>query len=180
MRAVDPALREEFHLALAAPGRAPEIPEDMDLYGWLVGDWDLDVLHYWEDVSGRGLTGELHCSRVLEGRAVQDLWIMPRRADRHGPPDPRADMYGTTIRVWDPAIQAWQITWFNPVAGQKVDQIAWREGEDIFQIGVLPDGSIARWRFTDIQPDRFHWIGDALGPDGRTWTLQGEFRARRT
>ena len=30
----------------------PEIPPQEDLYGWLVGSWELDVLHYWAmDVS---------------------------------------------------------------------------------------------------------------------------------
>jgi hypothetical protein len=28
-------------------------------------------------------------------------------------------------------------------------------------------------------PDWFHWIGEALEPDGQTWKLEGEFRARR-
>src|SRR6267154_6575486 len=40
---------------LAALGRSPEIPEAHDLYGWLTGSWDLDVRHYWVDVSARGL-----------------------------------------------------------------------------------------------------------------------------
>jgi hypothetical protein len=31
---------------LATAGRAPEIPESADAYGWLVGSWELDVFHY--------------------------------------------------------------------------------------------------------------------------------------
>jgi hypothetical protein len=31
-------------IALAAAGRAVEIPESADVYGWLVGSWDLEVL----------------------------------------------------------------------------------------------------------------------------------------
>jgi len=30
-----------------------------------------------------------------------------------------------------------------------------------------------------IMPDSFHWLGESLGPDGKTWTLEGEFRAKR-
>jgi len=68
---------------LAAPGRSHEIPESADAYGWLVGSWELDVLHYWAiDVSARSIKCEVHARWVLEGRAVQDVWIMPRRSDR--------------------------------------------------------------------------------------------------
>jgi len=33
--------------------------------------------------------------------------------------------------------------------------------------------------FTEIAPDSFRWTGEALQPDGKTWKLEGEFRARR-
>src|SRR5262245_30623735 len=33
-----------MHTVLAASGRSPDIPEAMDLYGWLVGSWELDVV----------------------------------------------------------------------------------------------------------------------------------------
>lgn len=50
-----------FHAVLAASGRAPEIPESADAYGWLVGDWELDVFHYWAtNVASRGIKGEVH------------------------------------------------------------------------------------------------------------------------
>jgi hypothetical protein len=35
-----------MHAALAAGGRSPQIPEEMDLYGWLVGSWELEVVGY--------------------------------------------------------------------------------------------------------------------------------------
>src|SRR3954465_10116926 len=70
-------------LLLAAPGRSQEIPQSADAYGWLVGSWELEGLHYWAiDVSAQGIKGEMHACWVLEGRAVQDVWIMPRLSDR--------------------------------------------------------------------------------------------------
>jgi uncharacterized damage-inducible protein DinB len=164
---------------LAAPGRSPEIPESHDAYGWLVGSWDLDVLHYVTDVRGRGLTAEAHFSWVLEGRAVQDVWIMPRRADRTAAVDRGANMFGTTLRVWDPSIQAWRVTWINPVNGARDELVGRRVGNDVVQIGRHADGTPIRWSFTEVTPDSFRWIGEALDPDGRTWSVQGEFRARR-
>jgi hypothetical protein len=170
----------DFVTLLGAAGRSPEIPEAMDVYGWLVGSWELEVLHYRAvDVSERGLKGEAHFGWVLEGRAIQDVWIMPRAADRRPSDDRDFNMYGTTLRVWDPELQAWRIRWMNPLRGHEERQTGRRVGDEIVQVGARPDGTPTRWRFTEITQDSFHWIGEALAPDGKTWRLEGEFRARR-
>ena len=165
--------------ALCAPGRSPEIPVSADVYGWLVGSWELDVLFYLVDVSPQNLKAEAHFCWALEGRAVQDVWIMPRRHSRTAPPDRSCNMYGTTLRIWDPSLHAWRVTWFNPVTGQRDELIGRSDGQDIVQIGTHADGTPIRWRFTEIRPDSFLWTGEALQPDGKTWKLQGQFRARR-
>jgi len=164
---------------LDAPGRSPEIPAEADAYGWLAGGWNLEVLRYGVDVSAEGIRGEAHFGWVLEGRAVQDVWIMPRRAD--GSPDPGKlrNMYGTTLRIWDAAMQAWRVTWINPVTGARDELIGRRIGDEIVQVGAHADGTPIRWCFTEITPDSFRWTGEVLQPDGKTWQIEGEFRARR-
>jgi hypothetical protein len=164
--------------ALSASGRSPEIPESADCYGWLVGSWVLDVRHYWSDVSALGLQAEAHFGWALEGRAVQDVWIMPRRADRTGAIDKALNMYGTTLRVWDAAIEAWRVTWMNPAAGTRAELVGRWHGKDVMQIGAIA-GTPLRWVFSEITRDSFLWKGESLGPDGNTWKLDGEFRARR-
>ena len=165
---------------LASSGRAADIPESADIYGWLVGSWELDIRVYWgTDVSARGLQGEAHFGWALEGRAIQDVWIMPRMADRTGWSDKKMNMYGTTLRVWDPSLQAWQITWTNPAGDHHERQIGRRIGQDIVQIGTRPDGTPTRWTFSEITAKSFHWTGEALNPDGRTWRLEGDFRVTR-
>lgn len=74
---------------------------------------------------------------------------------------------------------AWHIAWFNPAGGHFAQQIGRRSGADIVQLGTRPDGVLTRWRFTEITADTFHWLGEALQPDGHSWTLEGEFRAKR-
>jgi len=171
---------DNFVALLPATGRSPEIPESADVYGWLVGSWELEVLHYRAvDVSSQGIRGEAHFSWVLEGRAIQDVWIMPRPSAR-GPGSERVNnMFGTTLRIWDPAIQAWRIRWINPVTGHEERQTGTKIGADIVQVGARPDGMATRWRFTEITTDSFHWLGEALEADGISWKLEGEFRARR-
>ena len=174
-------MTSDMHAVLSAMKRAPEIPESGDAYGFLVGSWELNVLNYWGvDVSARGIKGEVHAAWVLEGRAVQDVWIMPERSVRTAPIEKSMNMYGTTLRAWDASIQAWRIRWLNPAGDHFADQIGRRVGHEIVQIGTRPDGVPMRWRFTEITPNSFHWIGEALEPDGQTWKIGGEFLARRT
>ena len=170
----------DFPGTLTALRRSPEIPEAADVYGWLIGSWELEVRHYRVDVTGQGLRGEVHLSWVLEGRAVQDVWIMPRVADRSPGLAKTNNMYGTTLRIWDESIQAWRITWNNPVTGQRDEQVGRWSGRDIVQVGTHADGTPTRWRFTEITRDSFHWIGEVMQPDGETWKLEAEFLARRT
>lgn len=168
-----------FLTLLSASGRSHEIPETADAYGWLVGSWHLDVLRYRAlDLRAQTITGEAHFAWVLEGRAIQDIWIMPS-PDRRQDFDRANNMYGTTLRIWDPAIQAWRIRWINPVSGHEERQTGRKIGDEIVQIGVRVDGTPTRWRFTEITPDSFHWIGEALESDGKTWKIEGEFQARR-
>lgn len=169
-----------FATALRAPGRSLEIPEAADAYGWLIGSWDLDVHRYGVDVAERHIRGEVHFEWALEGRAVQDIWIMPRRADRTGAPDKSCNMYGMTLRVWDPVLQAWRVTWINPVSGKRDELVGRWSGKDVVQVGAHCDGTPIRWIFSEITRDSFRWTGEALEPDGKTWRLEGEFRARRT
>jgi len=181
MNALEPKFHANFQAILTAASRAPEIPESDDAYGWLVGDWELDVLHYWAtNVSARGIKGEVHAAWVLEGRAVQDIWIMPPRSERTGRIDKQMNMYGTTLRAWDESLRAWRIMWSNPAGGHFEHQIGRKIGNEIVQLGTRPDGTTTRWTFTEITRSSFHWLGEALQPDGKSWRLEGEFRARRT
>ena len=164
---------------LAANDRAPNIPEAEDIYGWLIGSWELEVRRYRVDVTALGLKGEAHFFRTLEGRAVQDVWIMPQRSARHAQLTAENNMYGTTLRVWDRSVTAWRVTYINPVTGQRDELVGRRVGTDIAQIGTHQDGTPIRWNFTAIAPDSFRWTGEALQPDGSTWRLEGEFVGRR-
>lgn len=176
----DNAMKKEFLRALGTTGRSPEIPEAADAYGWLVGSWDLDVRYYaGVNLAGKNIKGEAHFGWVLEGRAIQDVWIMPRISERTGEIDKSMNMYGTTLRVWDSSIRAWRITWTNPAGSHHEQQIGGWDGEDIVQTGTRSDGTQTRWRFTEIKSDSFHWLGEAKRPGSNAWELEGEFLSRR-
>lgn len=167
-------------LVLAASGRSPDIPEAMDLYGWLIGSWELDVVGHDDTGNVIRTTGEAHFAWVLEGRAVQDVFINPRRSER-GPDSPKfANWFGTTIRIYDASSQAWRVNWFNPRDGIRAELIGRRRGNQIVQEGTFPDGTPIRWTFSEITKVSFRWRGERLEPDGKTWRLQVDLHARRS
>ena len=169
----------ELPTALVSPGRSPEIPEASDVYGWLVGSWTLDVRRY-AGADTPGLRGELHAAWVLEGRAIQDVWVVPPRgAQRQGDAAANGNVYGTTLRVYDPRIDAWQIQWTDPVTQSYLSMIGRREGSDIVQLGKSPDGNMIRWSFCEITQESFRWRGEVSVDNGATWRLDVEFLARR-
>jgi hypothetical protein len=125
------------------------------------------------------IKGKVHFARVLEGRAVQDVWIMPRRSERGAEMDKTVNTYGTTLRIWDASLQAWRVTWINGVTGSRDELVGRWSGNDIVQVGTHANGTPIRWMFTEITPSSFCWTGEALQPDGKTWKLEGEFLAKR-
>ena len=169
-----------FLEALGADGPAADRAGKMDLYGRFVGSWDLDVTQFPQAGVRRRRKGEWHFGWALEGRAVQDVWIVPPRGElRHGDAAANVNSYGTTLRVYDPRIDAWQIQWTDPVTHNFFQMIGRRHGDDIVQLGTRPDGKLLRWRFSEITPNSFRWRGEVSADDGASWRLNVEFLATR-
>jgi hypothetical protein len=167
-----------FFAALDAAGPHPSLGGHADTYGRLIGSWTGEVHDHYPD--GRSTIGsaEVHFAWVLEGRAVQDLWIGPARAERGSGPRPPRDRYGTTLRVFEPASEGWRVTWINPAGGSRTELVGRRQGDDVVQLGTR-DGWPIRWSFVEIEPRSFRWLGHILERDGVGWRLETEFRFRR-
>lgn len=169
----------DFELALESQALTPEIAAEDDLYGRLIGSWNAEVVDLDDDGTRRTQRAEIHFARVLEGRAVQDVWIVPPRDERRPDTPRQRNRYGTTLRVFDASLGAWRVTWINPVSGAETRLIGRRAGDDIVQEGVQPDGSIWRWSFCEISDASFHWVSHSSKDGGRTWTPSTEFFAKR-
>jgi hypothetical protein len=166
--------------ALGADAAAADRGGKMDLYGRFVGSWDLDVTQFPGDGSARRRKGEWHFGWVLEGRAIQDVWIVPPRGElRRGDAAANAASYGTTLRVYDPRIDAWQVQWSDPVTQTFLQMIGRAEGDGIVQLGTRADGQLVRWSFSEITENSFLWRGENSADGGVSWRLVTEFTARR-
>jgi hypothetical protein len=171
-----------LHADAAAADRAGKLA----LYGQFVGDWETDIVTHAPDGTRHWGHGEIHFGWVLEGRAIQDVWMIPRLRDRRpdAPIMPIAgNWYGTTLRVYDPVLDAWRIFWSDPATNFFCQQIGKAVGPDIVQEGTLESGSgsgsRSRWRFTKIAARSFHWLGEQSADDGASWHLLVEVLARR-
>jgi hypothetical protein len=178
-------LRRASSLAavLAADGPAPVHAQKLNLYGQFVGDWEADVFTYPPDGSRHRGQAEIHFDWILEGRAIQDVWMIPRLADRGAaaPVLPVAgNWYGTTIRAYDPTLDAWRIFWIDPATNSYRQQIGRSHGADIVQEGTTDSGALSRWSFTEITPQSFRWTAEASMDQGASWRLFVAVFARRT
>ncbi len=148
----------------------------MALFGQFVGDWDVDVLyHSPEGTAVRA--GEWLFDWALEGRAIIDVWRVPARAEseRTGAP---VFGHGTTVRIYDPQLEAWRSTWIGVIKGEVIPFIGRLDGDEIKLDHARRDGSMIRWGFRNIAPSSFEWYHQQ-SPNGADWTLRQEMRARR-
>ena len=179
---VSPELvHSSFAQVLHANGPDPARATDLALYAWLVGRWEFDVTTMPDDGTTNRGSGEIHAGWVLQGRAIQDVWMIPRLQDRKPGLAPLAgagNWYGTTLRIYDPSLAAWRILWSDPATGFFSQQIGRAQGTDIVQTGPDPRGGSSRWTFSEIKPDSFHWTGEHARDD-QNWRREVDIRARR-
>jgi len=156
-----------FVRTLVSAGPAADRAGKMGLYGQFIGDWVFDATVHLDDGRTHTGQGEIHFVWALDGRAIQDVWILPGL------------FYGTTLRVYDPALDAWHILWNDPLKQYYTRQLGRARGRDIVQDGQTDKGVPVRWSFTDITPASFRWRGERSLDGGASWHLQADFRARR-
>jgi len=165
-----------FAASLISEAAHPDIPAEHRIFAPFIGDWDLVVS--WFDEAGklsRQECGEWHFSWILEGRGIQDIWIVPPRAERAASTD--LYEYGTSLRFFDAKLKAWQSTWIGPmhrvvrsfIARQIDDRVVLETTE-----GEVPR---MRWSFADIEKNSFTWRNELWTESG--WRVQQTFAARR-
>jgi len=160
-----------FLTALSADGPDPALATALQIFGQFVGSWDLT----WRDIGGEkpiGGTGEWHFGWVLQGRAVQDVWIAYHA-------DGVLYDYGTTIRAYDQRNDRWNVAYCTPVRGSIRTFTARMIENEIVLEGRSPEGYLTNWIFSEIKRDTFRWRGEISKNDGLTWTLYEEMRLTR-
>ena len=166
--------RRDMIKALEASGPHPSLGEQARVFDRLVGTWDCDYSFYRDDGTVRHSKGELLVGWILDGRAVQDLFISyPANGEKER-------RIGTTIRFFDTALKQWRIIFISPQFNYVVTVQGGLEGDRIVLRGTdTTDGAPIRWSFNDIKPDSFVWRGEKTHDDGKTWKLEEEHHMKR-
>jgi hypothetical protein len=156
----------------------------MNPYERFIGRWEAEAQAFLPDGSSRRHYWQIRFERVLEGRAIQDVWITPPRdgpnvgkSQRWGPFD---NQYGMTLRVYDAKLDAWRVTWIDPCAGYRAELVGRQRRDEIFQEGKGSDGAALRWIFSDLRADSFRWRAEVSRDEGASWHRAIELLAHRT
>jgi hypothetical protein len=158
---------------LGAPGPHPAHAQELMLFGQFVGSWDVESRQRAPDGTERTLLGEWHFFWALEGRAIQDVIIAPRRSERD-PTRWQMGDYQTAVRFLRPDDGSWDVTAISPPNNQVHRLVARKVGDRIVLEGATPDGKPERWSFYEITPARCRWRGEISFDGGRSWFVDEE------
>ena len=163
----------EFAEALICNSKSDSIPEEYNFFGSLIGEWDFEWIDNHGTEKERHIKGEWIFSWVLEGTAVQDIFICPSREERINCNQPDSE-YGTTIRIYNPKSNTWDI--FYGCKGEATRLEARKEGDTV----VLTEMSSKKmkWVFSEITDMSFHWRNISIQEEG-SWNVKGELFATR-
>lgn len=159
---------------LGADGPSGEQKEKLSLFGQFVGDWVGEATFIKDDGTEiPGGRGEVHFRWVLDGRAVQDIWMSEDQGSRKMVP------HGTTVRFYDPESDAWQSTWVSPKQNTTLTFKGREVGGEIVLEAVNKRGKLEHWVFYDIKATSFSWRGEGSGDGGKTWKTYAKYFLRR-
>jgi hypothetical protein len=168
-----PACTQDVFRELVAKGPriVPGEPAAARLFDRVAGSWDVDYTNIGDDGTRSQVRGELLVGWVLDGRALQDLWIQF--------PKPGEDRFiGTTLRFYDPDKQKWRVTWVSAIAKAVTVLEGGEEDGRIALYNDSPKGR-TRWSFSNITDKAFVWQGELSSDGGKTWRMREDHRMYR-
>ena len=170
--AADPAL--DMVTALKARGPHPSLGAQAKVFGRLVGTWDVEYTDFKKDGKVTHRSGEFIVGWVMDGRAIQDVWIVDpsgARKDR--------EVY-TELRYYEPKSRTWPATFVDPEHASVTKFTGGAVGDDRIVLDTQEfDGKDTRWSFNDIRPGSLVYREEVSSDGGKTWTLQSEYRMKR-
>lgn len=159
---------------LNATGPHPSLGDQAEVVGRLVGTWDVEYNNFAKDGKVTRRTGAFIVGWVMDGRAIQILWIVNPSGTRKD-----REVYAN-LHWFDPKSRAWRSAFVDPEHGSVARFTGGPVGQDRFVLETQDFGSeLSRWSANDIRPDSLVWRDDASSDGGKTWRLQAEYQMKR-
>jgi hypothetical protein len=162
--------------ALQATGPHSSLGDQAKAFGRLVGSWDVEYTDFSKDGKvSRRRTGELIVGWILDGRALQDVWIVDPSGGRK-----EREVY-TTVRYFDPKSGTWPATFIDPEHASAARFTGGAVGDDRIVLNTRDFGhEDTRWSYSDIRSDAFNYREEESSDGGKTWrlTLEGHMKRR--
>lgn len=165
--------------ALVARGPALSLGKKAATFNRLVGSWNVEVFDIENDGARRVTEGEWHFGWVLEGRALQDVLIVPHRVDRHLEMPLKGNRFVTALRLFDRALDAWRVFFVDPLSGAYIAMVARIDGEEVIEEGRDLNGDVYRKILSNLSDDSFRAREEVSRDDGATWQETTQILARR-
>jgi len=165
-----------FQTALISKTPNTELQKNLNLFGQFIGEWDFEGVYGKDTPDEWRIPGEWLFSWILDGTAIQDIFICPSRKERELNPHPNAE-YGTTVRFYNPKKGVWDICYggygfMHILEAKQVDK-------EIIVINKDDTDGLNQWVFSDITPTSFHWQNRTSYDKGSTWLVNFELFANR-
>lgn len=167
--------RLEMVTALEATGPHPSLGDHASVFDRLVGSWDVEYTDFAKDGKVTHRSGELMFGWVLDGRVMQDFWIVyPSGAHKD------REVY-TDLLYFDPKAGTWPAVSIDPQEASVATFTGNAVGEDriVLDSHDLVPQETRRWSFNDIRPDSLVYRDEASSDGGKTWTLKSEYQMKR-
>ena len=160
--------------ALKATSPHPTLADQAQVLGRLVGSWDVEYTTFAKDGTASLRTGEFIVEWVMDGRAIQDLWIVHPSGERK-----EREVY-TDLHWFDAKSRTWRSAFVDPEHGSVARFKGGPVGDDRYVLETPDFGSNqTRWSFYDIRRDTLAVRGEVSSDDGKTWKLESEYKMKR-
>lgn len=168
-----PDARGAMIATLSAPGPHPSLGDEARVFNRFVGAWDCEYTFFAADGAATHASGELQFGWIIDGRALQDIWITyPKERGKER-------SIGTSVRFFDSKSKMWRVVFVSPSHSALIMAQGGLEGDAIVLRGVDDAGTALRWSFNDIQANSFIWRGETSRDGGNTWRLEEEHHMTR-
>lgn len=167
--------RVDMVAALRATGPHASLGDHARVLGQLVGTWDVEYMDIAKDGKALHRSGELRVGWIMDGRAIEDLWIV-----YPSEPGNEREIYAD-VRYFEPKSATWPAIFIDPQAATVATFTGGAVGADriVLDSQDLVAGQTRRWSFNDIRNDSLVFRDDASSDGGNTWKLKSEYHMKR-